>query len=194
MIVKKDDLTQLKHIGPFRMKLLNDFGITTIEQLYEIPLENLAQMPSIGEHSAKLIKDAVAEYYTEEREKLPGKILPVMEKKPDKISKILGKKVTALNKRLSRANEDLKPLWKKKYLELYIDFKKKAKQLKARLDAITDHPEENLTKKAKKNIIKKADALDLFLKKTGEKPKKKKYKEITRQIQSFSKMLREITP
>jgi hypothetical protein len=192
--MKRDDLTRLKHIGPSRMKLLNDFGITTIEQLHKIPLKRLAGVTSIGEHYAKLIKDSVAAYYTGERGKLRGESLPVTEADTDEIDKRFEKKIAALNRRLNRANEDLKPLWKKKYLEQYIDFKKRAKQLKARLGATTDHAGKNLSKKTKKKIIKKADAIGLLLKKTGKKPKKKKYTEITRGIQSFSKMLREVLP
>ena len=40
--MKQDDLTQLKHVGMSRMKLLNDFGIKTLKQLHELPLEKLA--------------------------------------------------------------------------------------------------------------------------------------------------------
>ena len=61
--MKKDDLTVVKHIGAARMKVLNDYGITTIKTLYEIPLEKLARVETLGEHYAKLIKDAVAEVY-----------------------------------------------------------------------------------------------------------------------------------
>jgi predicted flap endonuclease-1-like 5' DNA nuclease len=43
--MKKDDLTQVKNIGSARMKLLNSQGITTIQQLYEIPLENKVPIP-----------------------------------------------------------------------------------------------------------------------------------------------------
>ena len=68
--MKKDDLTQVKNIGAARMKLLNDSGITTIEQLYEIPVDKLAQIGTIGAHYAKLIKDAVTESYGEKPKKL----------------------------------------------------------------------------------------------------------------------------
>ena len=78
---------------------------------------------------------------------------------------------------------------KKKYVPLYIDFKKSSKKLKARLNT-AGQMEEDLPKKAKKRIAKKADALNSILKKTGKKPKKKNYREITRTIQSFSTMLR----
>ena len=61
--MKKDDLTLVKHIGAARMKVLNDSGITTIRQLYETSLEKLAQVETIGEHYAKLIKEAVSESY-----------------------------------------------------------------------------------------------------------------------------------
>ena len=71
--MKNDDLTQVKYIGPSRMKLLNDFGITTIKQLDETPLEKLCQVESISERYAKLIKDAVTEYYGGKSEKLTVK-------------------------------------------------------------------------------------------------------------------------
>ncbi|MBU8911861.1 MAG: hypothetical protein KOO65_11385, partial [Desulfobacterales bacterium] len=62
--MKQDDLTQLKHIGAARMKLLNGFGITTISLLYEIPVEKLAEIKSIGDYYAKLIKSSVNEHYS----------------------------------------------------------------------------------------------------------------------------------
>ena len=190
--MKQDDLTQLKHIGIARGKALNDQGITTIKQLHEIPLEKLAQLKSIGGHYAKLIKEAVVGYYKEKGEELP--VMKTVSAKAEKIENInqnLRKQVKRLNKRLARVNEDLKPLWKKKYLESYIEFKKRSNKLKARLKEV-DQMRENLPTKVKKNIIKKADALTLNLKKVGKKPKKKKYKEITQKIQSVSSMLRNI--
>ncbi|MBC8391104.1 MAG: hypothetical protein H8E17_00845 [Deltaproteobacteria bacterium] len=61
--MKKDDLTLVKYIGATRMKVLNDSGITTFKKLYEVPLEKLTQVETIGEHYAKLIKAAVTEHY-----------------------------------------------------------------------------------------------------------------------------------
>jgi len=189
--MKQDDFTQLKHVGVYRMKLLNDFGITTIEQLNEIPLEKLSEIKSIGRHYAKLIKDSVNEYYREKQEKLPGKTASDKERETQKINRDLQKRIKRLHKNLNRVNENLKPLWEKKYLELYVDFKKKFKKLKARLNAL-GRIKENLPKKDKKNIIKKADTLITTLKKVGKKPKKKKYKQTTQEIQSFSRLLRDI--
>ena len=180
--MKQNDLTQLKHVGVTRMQLLNDFGITTIKQLYEMPLEKLAEIKSIGAHYAKLIKISVTEYYREKQKKLPGETISAKERKIEEINRDLQKKIKWLNKSLSRVNEDLKPLWEKKYLELYIDFKKRSTKLKARLKTL-GKSQEDLPKKVKKNIIKKI----------GKKPKKKKYKELTKKIQSFSKMIRDIT-
>jgi nucleoside diphosphate kinase len=192
MAMKQDDLTQLKHIGIARGKALNDQGITTIKQLHEIPLEKLAQLKSIGGHYANLIKEAVVEYYEKKGEKLPKmKTVSAKEEKIENINQNLRKHIKRLNKRLVRVNEDLKPLWKKKYLESYIEFKKRSNKLKARLNEM-GQIRENLPRKAKKNIIKKTDALNLNLKKVSKKPKKKKYKEINQEIQSFSSMLRDI--
>jgi len=191
MIMKQDDFTQLKHVGVSRMKLLNDVGITTIEQLYEMPLEKLSKIKSIGRHYAKLIKNSVNEHYREKSEKSLGKPGAAKEKKVEKINRDLQKRIKKLHKNLNRVNENLKPLWEKKYLELYIDFKKKFKKLKARLSAL-GRIKEDLPKKDKKNIIKKADALIITLKKVGKKPKKKKYKQTTQEIQSFSRLLRDI--
>ena len=188
--MKKDDLTQVKNIGPSRMKLLNDSGITTIKQLDETPLEKLAQIESIGVNYAKLIKDAVTEYYGKKPEKLAVTTISGKEKKVVDINRNLRKRIKALNKRLKQAREDLKPLGKKKYLEAYIDFKKRSNTLKSRLKGL-DQITGGLSQNVKKKIIKNVDALNLTLKKAGKKPKKKYYKKLTQEIKSFSKILRD---
>jgi hypothetical protein len=175
------------------MKRLNDLGITTIKQLHEMPEEELAEVKSIGGKYAKLIKNSVAEHYREKHEKLPSKIISAKERKMEEINRDLQKKIKRLKKNLNRVNENLKPLGKKKYLEFYIDLKKRSTKLKARLDQI-GQIKEDLPKKVKKKAIKKADALNLSLKRAGKKPKKRKYKQITLEIQSFSRMLRDMIP
>ena len=190
--MKKDDLTQVKNIGPARMKLLNDSGITTIKQLDETPLEKLAQIESIGGRYAKLIKVAVTEYYGKKPGKSAVTTASGQEKKVVDISGKLRKRIKVLNKRLKQAREDLKPLGKKKYLEAYIDFKKRSNALKSRLKNL-DQIEGGLSQKVKKKIIKNVDALNLTLKKAGEKPKKKKYKKLAQEIKLFSKTLRDIS-
>jgi nucleotidyltransferase/DNA polymerase involved in DNA repair len=208
MTMTLDDLTQVKHIGPSRMKVLNANGIRTIKQLFDAPLEKLAQIESIGERYAKLIKDAVVEYYGEKPKQPPAKPTPVKEKKPETVVKEkkpemvvkekkiemvdqnLGKQIKMLTKRLKRANENLKPLGKKKLLEPYVQFKKRSNTLKSRLKEL-DQLQGNLSKKLQKNISKKVDALNATLKNIGKKPKKKKYQSLSKKIQSFSKMLKE---
>ncbi len=63
-----------------------------------------------------------------------------------------------------------------------------------------DHPrlglaqiEGSISKKAKKKIIKKADALNVILKSGGKNPKKKNYEKVAQEIKSFSKMLQDIS-
>jgi hypothetical protein len=188
-IMKKDDLTQVKHIGALRMKMLNRSGITTIRQLDQIPLEKLAQVKTIGPHYAKLIKAAVAESHGKKPAKSAPKVVAVKKTETAAGGPDLNKTIKMLKKRLKQANEKLKPLDKKKYLEHYIDFKKRSKTLKTHLAGLNKNPG-SLSKKAMKNIIKKADALTATLKNVGKKPKKKKYQKITQEIQSFSKMLK----
>jgi predicted flap endonuclease-1-like 5' DNA nuclease len=189
--MKKDDLTLVKHIGAARMKLLNDYGITTIKQLHETPLEKLAGIGTIGEHYAKLIKDAVSESYGEKPEKTAPKTVSGKEKDTEEINRNLPKQIKVLRKQLKRASENLKPLGKKKYLELYIDFKKRSKTLKTRLNGL-DQIGGDLSKEVTKKIIDKADALNATLKNIGEKPKKKTYKKVSQEIQLFSKMLKNV--
>ena len=188
--MKKDDLTQVKHIGAARMKLLNDSGITTIKKLYEIPLEKLTQIESIGERYAKLIKDAVTEVYQPPAEKKAVKTEPTKEKKTAKIDQDLQKQIKTLNKRIKQSNEKLKPLGKKKYLPLYIDVKNRSKTLKAHLNAL-QKLEKDLPTKVKKKITKKANALNTMMKNVGKKPKKKSYKALSQEIQLLTKILRE---
>jgi DNA-binding transcriptional ArsR family regulator len=187
--MKKDDLTQVKYIGTARMKLLNDSGITTIRQLSKTPLEKLARIETIGEHYAKLIKDAVSESDGEKPEKTAPKTVAAKVKDTKEISQNLGKQVKALKKQLRTATEHLKPLGKKKYLGLYIDFKKRSKTLKTRLDGV-NQIQGDLSKAVTKKIIKNADALSATLKNVGKKPKKKIYKKLAQEIQSLSKILK----
>ena len=189
--MKNDDLTQVKYIGPSRMKLLNDSGITTIKQLDETPQEKLCQIESISECYAKLIKDAVTEYYGDKPEKLTLETVSGKEQKSVEIDRNLRKRIKALNRRIKQARENLKPLGKKKYLESYIDFKKRSNTLKSRLKGLVQL-EDTMSKKAKKKIIKNADALNVILKSGGKNPKKKTYEKVDREIQSFSKILRDI--
>ena len=208
MTMTQDDLTQVKYIGPSRLKVLNANGIRTIKQLFDAPLEKLAQIESIGERYAKLIKDAVVEHYGQKPERPPAKPAPVREKKiettvkekkpeqivkekkPESIDQDLAKQIKMLTKRLKRANENLKPLGKKKFVEPYIQFKKRSNTLKTRLKEL-DQLEGDLSQKLKDKIVKKADALSETLKNTGKKTKKKKYQALSKQVQSFSKMLKD---
>ncbi len=188
--MKKEDLTQVKNIGPSRMKLLNESGITTIKQLDETPLEKLTQIESIGRHYAKLIKDSAAEYYGKKPEKSAATTTSGKETKVVDINRNLHKRIKLLNKRLKQARENLKPLGKKKYLKAYIDFKKRSNTLKSRLKGL-DQIEDGFSQKVKKKIIENVDALNFTLKKAGKKPKKKNYKKLIQEIMSFSKMLRD---
>ena len=197
--MKQDDLTRIKHVGLSRMRLFNDLQITTIKQLSEIPIEKLAAMKSIGDHYAKLIKRSVNDYYEEKKKNLSPEDVSVLpfedaspkEIKPARINRDVQKKIKRLNKNLYRANEQLKPLWKKKYLKLYIEFKKRSVKLKSRLETL-DKTQQDIPEKMRNKLIKKADKLIINLKKIGEKPKKKKYKKITIEIRSFSSLLRDI--
>ena len=187
--MKKEDLTLVKHIGTARMKVLNNSGITTIKKLYEIPLEKLARVETIGDHYAKLIKDAVAQVYVPSAEEIAAKTGAAKEKKMEPIDESLQKQIKILKKRLKQTNEKLKPLGKKKYLELYIDFKKRAKTLKRHLNKL----EATLPRKVQRKIIKKADGLIVTMKNVGKKPKKKTYKSLSQEIQSLAKTIRDVS-
>ena len=171
------------------MKLLNDSVITTIKQLSEAPLEKLTQIDRLSEHYAKLIKDAATEVYGKKPEETAPETGADKEKKIEEINQNLKKQIKIFKKRLKQANEDLKPMGKKKYLESYIDLKKRSKKLRTRLKSL-DQKQGDLSNKDKKNIIKIADALSATLKNVGKKPKKKKYQKVSQEIQSFSKVLK----
>jgi exonuclease VII large subunit len=190
--MKKEDLTLVKHIGAARMKVLNDSGIFTIKKLHEIPLEKLARVETIGEHYAKLIKDAVAEVDVPSAEETAAKNAAAKEKKIEPIDERLQKQIKNLKKRLTQANEKLKPLGKKKYLEIYVDFKKRSKKLKRHLNKL-DELEATLPEKVRTKIIKKAEALIATMKNVGKKPKKKTYKSLSQEIQSLAKTLRDVS-
>lgn len=187
----KDDLTQVKNIGVSRMKLLNSAGITTIKQLHETSVEKLAEIKNIGLYYAKLIKNSAAECYAEKQKELPKDTKPKEDKQIKKTNLNLQKKLQTLKKALSRVDENLKPLWKKKYLRLYISFKKRSNNLIAAAEKI-DQKVDDLPKKVNKKIIKDINSLNIFLKGIGKQPKKKKYQKIIKKIGSFSKMMQGI--
>ena len=168
----------------------SDAGIKTIKQLSEIPLEKLMRINTIGERYAKLIRAAAAESIGKKPVVSKPKAASAKKKKPAAVDPILKNRITVLKKRLKQANEKLKPLDKKKYLELYIDFKKKSKTLKARLNRLTENAGK-LSKRENQKIIKNANALSVTLKNACKKPKKKKYQKVSQEIQAFSKMLKQ---
>jgi hypothetical protein len=190
--MKKDDLTQVKNIGPSRMKLLNDSGITTIKELDEVPFEKLVKIKSIGENYARLIKDSVTEYYGKKSERPVARATPKEKKKVEGGDRNFNKQIKALNKAFKKARENLKPLGKKKYLKAYLDFKKRSNSLKSNLKKLSK-TEADLSSKVKKKIVKKMDNLNVTLKSAGKKPKKKNFDQLARKIKSFSKMLEDTT-
>ena len=189
--MKKEDLTCLKHIGVARMKMLNGCGIVTIKQLHETPVEKLAEIKSIGDFYAGLIKQSASEYYARENLRISEKFSRPQSGKPEKNSRELKRKIRKLKKKLNRVNENLKPLWKKKYLGLYVDFKKRFKKLEKRLNLLAKK-HSTLSKKQKKKIIKKIDVLKTNLDKVRKKPKKKTYKKTTQEIAAFSRFIRDL--
>ncbi|MDB9822295.1 hypothetical protein OAC89_01165 [Deltaproteobacteria bacterium] len=187
--MKTDDLTKVKYIGALRMKSLNDLGITTIKQINETPLNKLAKISTIGRYYAKLIKAAVRKSYREKPEETAPKTVSGEKKKIEGINRNLSKRINILKKRLKRADKDLKPLGKKKNPKLYVEFKKRSKTLMNSLKGL-DKIQGKFSNKISKNIIKKADALKVTLKNVGKKPKPKKFKKLSQEIQSFSKILK----
>jgi NAD-dependent DNA ligase len=189
--MKRDDLTQIKHVGAVRMRLLKASGITSIKKLCETPLENLSKIEGIGERCAKQIKASAKEIYGQKPQKQPSKIQAGKKMKSTRIHQQFQKKVKILIKRLKQVNENLKPLSKKKYLPFYIDLKRKSKTLKVRLNALAKEMD-GLSKKDLKKIINTAGALDSTLKSVGKKRSKKNYTKVVNEIQSFSKLLKQI--
>ncbi len=186
--MKKDDLTRIKHIGPARLKRLKKNGIATIAQLHQTPVQDLARIKSFGKHNTVRIKKAVAAFYSKQTA-VPPKSVKVIKNDGSGNDQELIKSLKKLAKRLNRANEKLKPLWKKKYLSLYIDFKKRSKKLIGHIKSIEKRCAP-LSPKDKKKILKKSDTLNQILKNDGKTPKKKAFKKITREIKSFSEMLK----
>ena len=220
--MKQDDLTQISHIGASRMERLYNHGITTIQQLHEMPLEELAKIQTIGAFYAQKIKEGVDQYYAIDNITLPdistvaeekdakasqqapeteppkaGKSKKAPNKKsaadkaklaPDEESDLL-KGVKEIQKRIKSINKKVQPLLEKKYLELYTDFEKNFKNLKAFRKTI-DLTYDTLSQKALNKMAKKADAVSAILKNAKKKPSKAQYKAITQEIQSLAKALK----
>ena len=177
-----DDLGRLKHVGASRRKLLRDHGIETIGQLHATPEETLARIRTIGKHYAKLLKESAA-----------GSVRSGEGRDTREIHREFRKKMKRLKTGLARVNEDFKPLGKQKYLELYVDLKKHSRALRVQIREMA-RVRDTLPDKVRKKILREAANLILVLKNAGEKPKKKKFRKITRKIQSLSETLRKVAP
>lgn len=189
--MKKDDLTLVKNIGSARMKLLNSQGITTIQQLYEIPLEKLEQMRSLGKHYAKLIKASVTDFYGEKAASSEKPVTvgsPSQGGKTNKTDRNLNAELAKTTKYLKTAKEKLKPVQKKKHIKLFVDLKKHSNRLKSRFRAL-GQIQSDISKKQKKKIIKKATSLNTMLKNVEKNKKGKTMKALSKEIQSFSKLI-----
>lgn len=192
-MMESEDLARVKHVGPSRKKLLHDHGITTIQQLHEMSEEKLAGIKSIGKHYAKLLKNSVNEYSKRKQEKLPARIVSAKERKIEEIHRDLQRNCNKLNNILNRLNEDFKPLGKGKHLELYVNFKKTSREVNALLTEIGQR-QQTLSRKIKKNIIRKISDLTVLLNKAGKKPKKKKFDRLNEKIKAFSSKLQNFIP
>jgi uncharacterized protein Yka (UPF0111/DUF47 family) len=186
--MKKEDLTRIKYIGASRLKKLNENGITTIEQLRQTPVEELAKISSIGEYYSIRIKDAAAAFFAREKKAVKETTDKILQK-PHTVAKRTKRALEKLTNRLNGTKEKLKPLWKKKYLTLYISFKKQSNKLIKRIQKI-EIKSETLSDKKMEKIIKRSKALNQLLKTEGKKPRKKAFKKITREIRSFSDKLK----
>lgn len=187
------DLGHLKHVGASRRKLLHDHGITTIGQLHATPEETLARIKTIGTHYAKRIKHSAAEHYQKKPENIPGPTKSREGRDNREINREFRKKIKKLVTGLARVNEDFKPLGKQKYLELYVDLKKHSRKLRMHIREMS-HGRNTLSDKSKKKVIRETANLIVVLKRAGKKPKKKKFRKITRKIQSLAGTLQEIAP
>ena len=189
--MKMDDLTQVKNIGNARKKLLNGHGITTIQQLYEIPLEKLEQVKSLGRHYAKLIKESVNDVY-EPKEEAPAEpvteVSPGKDEKSDKAQRKLNAELAKTAKYLKSAREKIKPI-QKKHLKFFIDLKKRSNKLKTRIVALS-RIQPDLSKKQMKKITKKAAALNTMLKNVGKNKKSKTMRVLSQEIQSLLKFIK----
>jgi hypothetical protein len=186
--MKKDDLIHIKYIGPSRLKKLNEHGITTVEQLQHIPVRELARINSIGEYYSIRIKEAAAAFDARQSSGTVKTTVQPIEK-PSGVAQKTRKSLRKLTNRLNRAKEKLKPLWKKKYLALYIDFKKQSNKLIRRIKKIENNFNA-LSDPEMKEIINQSESLKRLLKTDGKKPKKKAFKNITQEIRLFSGKLK----
>ncbi len=187
MKMKKNNLVRVKGIGPARLRQLKNHGIATFSQLHQIPVEKLAGIKTFGKHNAARIKKEVASHATNPQPspKTNKSIKPDTRSDDEKLRKTLKK----LTKQLIRADESLKPLWKKKYLAPYIDFKKSTRKLTRRIKTIAKQIG-SFSSEETDVIIQKANALSRILIKDAKKPKKKGFKKITAKIKTLSKTLK----
>jgi len=178
-----DDLTRVHQVGEKRARDLAELGITTFQQLVDHPPQELDRLPGMNVALVATIKQSAAALIAE-----AGVGSPLEE---DKLEQRLHLQIDKVEKTLQRANEELKPLWKKKYLSYYVNYKKSGKKLLSRLKYARNHPEK-LDRDGREYLLGELKLLRRCVKETMAKPKKKNYERCLHQLKQTSKLLKDL--
>ncbi|WP_040839604.1 helix-hairpin-helix domain-containing protein [Thiothrix nivea] len=148
----EQDIASVKYVGPATVKRLAEHGITTIEQLAAMPVEELAALSGIGENTAPLIIASAQSLLAQPEEADDGQEAQVVDMIEDDVEAVadqeaLGAEVVEETVAVG-ADSELSPKQKKKQV-------KKAK-------------------KVAKKAVKKAKKLEKEAKKAAKKAKKDK--------------------
>lgn len=105
--MKNDDLSTIKYIGKVRKNHLQNSGSPSFFELSEMPVEKLAKIDSIGEHYARLIKEAATAHCASTKMKKPAETGIAKKIKKSKVDQNFRKQLELLKRRLKQTKEKL---------------------------------------------------------------------------------------
>jgi len=184
-------LMRVKFIGTARAQALVAAGVVNIEQLRVASETDLAAIKTVGPHYARLIRNELNQALPNQPSQQSHEV-PVENIEPsNKAAKPLKrcrKRLRKVKKALKHADEQLKPLWRRKYTLDYLAYKKLARSARKQISKINRRLDDLSPKKVKK-ITAAAMTLLRTLAAIPSEPKRKHYRKAVNAVTDLNKIL-----
>jgi NAD-dependent DNA ligase len=187
-------LMRVKYIGTKRAQALLAAGVDSIEQLRGISESDLAAIKTVGPHYARLIRNALNQALPDQLYQQSHEAHKANTEPSNDVAKPLKrcrKRLRKVKKALKHADEQLKPLWRRKYTLDYLAYKKHARSARKQISKINRRLDDLSPKKVEK-ITAAAKALLRALVTIPSKPKRKHYRKAVSAVTGLNRILTKV--
>ena len=184
-------LMGVRYIGIKRAQALMAAGVADPDQLRAFPEAQLAAIKAVGPHYARLIKNELNQASPDrQRPNSPRAISAAIQTQPNTRQQIkrCRKRLRKAKKALKNTDEQLKPLWRRKYTLDYLAYKKTAKTARKLISKVNRRLDD-LPPRQTKMVTAEAKQLLAVLDTVPSKAKRKHYKKAIVAVQHFNKTL-----